>query len=87
MTGGLCLLAGVLAGLAMARSPTSGWMLAAALAVIVASWPALRGHAGVRALAAGTLGAWLANLAIGDWRIQRGTGVDLAQIDGHGFGR
>lgn len=42
-------------------------MLAAALAVIVASWPALRGHAGVRALAAGTLGAWLANLAIGDW--------------------
>jgi len=67
VTGALCLLAGVLAGLATARLPTPGWMMTAAVAVMVASWPCWRGHGLVRALAAGTLGGLLVSVAVARW--------------------
>jgi len=67
VTGGLCLLAGVLAGLAMARTPTPGWMLAAAVSLLVAVPPALRGQAAVRVLAAFTVGVLLASMHVARW--------------------
>jgi competence protein ComEC len=67
VTGGLSLFAGVLAGLAMARTPTPGWMVAAAASLLVASASALRGYATVRALTAFTLGALGVSLAVGRW--------------------
>src|SRR4051794_17824674 len=63
----------------MARTPTPVWMCAAALCVIAAAGPALRGHPAVRPLAALTLGALLASLAISRWaeRVVVPTGADL----------
>jgi competence protein ComEC len=57
----------VLAGLAMARTPTPAWMFAAAVGVLAAAGPALRGHRAIRALAAVMLGFWLVARAIDAW--------------------
>jgi competence protein ComEC len=65
--GGLCLFGGVLGGLATVRSPTDAWMIAAAVSLVVASVPALRGHRVVRALAAFTLGALMVSVSIARW--------------------
>jgi competence protein ComEC len=77
--GGLSLFAGVLAGLAMARTPTPAWMAAAAVSLLVASVAALRGNVAIRALAAFTLGALLVSLTIGRWsaRVVAPTSPDM----------
>jgi len=75
--GGLALLAGVLAGLGMARPPTPAWLLAAAVVVAVAASMA-RGRPAVRALAAFTLGAAMAGGTVASWS---GRVVTPAQAD------
>jgi competence protein ComEC len=65
--GALCLLAGVLAGLATARTPTPFWMSAAAVLVCLAACRPMRHHSPCRRLGALTLGLLLASLALGRW--------------------
>jgi len=65
--GGLSLFAGVLAGLAMARSPTPAWMVAAAVSLGLATVSALRGSPAVRALTAFTLGVLLVSVQVARW--------------------
>jgi competence protein ComEC len=67
VTGALCLLAGVLAGLATARTPTPLWMFAAAALVMTVALPPVRHAAICRRLAAFTLGLLLASLEIARW--------------------
>ena len=67
MIGGLCLLAGVLAGLVTARTPTPCWMFAAAALVSAAACRPLRHHYPCRRLAAFSLGLLLASLALTRW--------------------
>lgn len=67
MTGALCLLAGVLAGLATARTPSEAWMAAAALLIGITGFDPLRRHGACRRLAQFTLGALLASLEVARW--------------------
>ena len=68
MTGALCLFMGVIAGLAMARTPTPAWMVVSAVSLVIACVPALRGHPGILRLAAVLAGALLVNVTVSAWR-------------------
>jgi competence protein ComEC len=65
--GALCLLAGVLAGLATARTPTPCWMIAAALVASMVVLRPVRRNTICRRLAAFTLGLLLAGVGIARW--------------------
>jgi competence protein ComEC len=67
VTGALSLLAGVLAGLAAARTPTHGWMVAAAAVIFAAASAPARNQPVIRGLAAFTLGALLASVEVARW--------------------
>ena len=67
MIGALCLLAGVLAGLATARTPTPYWMIAAALVASLVVLRPVRRNTTCRRLAAFTLGLLLACVEIARW--------------------
>jgi competence protein ComEC len=70
VAGALSLFAGVIAGLAMARTPTPGWMFAAAVSVLVASWWPMRRHAAVRLLTAFLFGALLVSVVVARWSVR-----------------
>lgn len=67
MTGALCLLAGVLAGLATARTPSVAWMAAAAILIGITAFGPFRRHGACRRLAQFALGALLASVEVARW--------------------
>ena len=68
MTAGFALLGGVLAGLAAAAMPASGWLWGALAALMLVLLSPLRQRAGPRGLAVFLAGLWLALHAIQHWQ-------------------